>query len=159
LQPNEKIAGILFTAAAIGFNSWYMGRPVIFLNIGLAASLLPWLVLKTKCSKKLPRLYLAGILVLAAHFGEEYSAGFYKAMPQVFDAAPWTGTQFTLFNSLWLGIFLLAAAGVVKNIGLSWLVVWFFVLVGCIGNGILHIGMSMLRQEYFPGTVTAIPLL
>jgi hypothetical protein len=136
-----------------------MGLPVLFLNIGLAVSLMIWLNFKKSYSRKLSWLYLTGILIQITHFLEEYLMGFYKELPAIFNTNSWTGRQFIIFNIVWLIIFLLAAIGSFTNIKMSFLIVWFFILIGGIGNGIMHIGLSMLRKEYFPGTVTAVFLL
>lgn len=156
LRTKENIIAILFAAIAVGFNFWYMGLPVLFLNIGLAVSLIIWINFKNSYSRKLSWLYLTGILIQITHFLEEFYMGFYKELPSIFNANSWTGSQFILFNIVWLSIFLLAAIGSFNNIKLSFLIVWFFILIGGIGNGIMHIGLSLLRKEYFPGTVTAI---
>ena len=156
LQKIENTIAISFTLVAIGFNFLYMGFSVIFLNIGLAVSLIVWLNFKNSYSRKLPLLYLIGILIQLAHFLEEYYMGFYKELPSIFNANSWTGSQFIIFNIVWLIIFLLAAIGSFKKFKLSFLIVWFFVLIGGIGNGIMHIGLSLLRKEYFPGSVTSV---
>jgi hypothetical protein len=154
-QTKENIIAILFTIIAIGFNFWYMGLLVIFLNIGLAVSFILWVNFKNSYSKRLSWLYIAGILIQLSHFLEEYYTGFYKALPTIFNANSWTGSQFIIFNIVWLIIFLLAAIGAIKNIRLSFLIVWFFIFIGGVGNGIMHIGLSLIRKEYFSGTVTA----
>jgi len=159
LEQKEKIAAVIFTAAAIAFNFLYMGVPVIFLNVGLAISLIIWLTFEKTYSRKLSVLFIIGILIQLAHFLEEYNTGLYKELPSMFNAAPWTGRQFVIFNITWLFIFLLAAIGAFKKIKLSYLILWFFVLIGAIGNGVFHIGLSLVRGEYFPGTVTAFFLL
>jgi hypothetical protein len=155
LQTRENIIAILFTVVAIGFNFWFMGLTVVFLNIGLAVSLILWLNFTKIYSRRLSWLYMAGILIQLAHFMEEYYTGFYKDLPLIFNQNPWTGSQFLQFNIIWLIIFLLTAIASFKNIRLSFLVVWFFILIGGVGNGIMHIGLSLSRKEYFPGTVTA----
>jgi len=156
LQTKENIIAILFTIVALGFNFWYMGLSVIFLNIGLVVSLIIWLNFNKSYTRRLSKLYLIGILIQIAHFFEEYYMGFYKELPSIFNANSWTGSQFIIFNIVWLIIFLLAAIGSFNNIKMSFLIVWFFILIGGIGNGIMHIGLSLLRKEYFPGTVTAV---
>jgi hypothetical protein len=155
LQTKENTIAILFTVVAIGFNLWYMGLTVIFLNIGLGVSLILWLNFKKNYRKGLSWLYMAGILIQLTHFLEEYYTGFYKVLPLIFNENPWTRVQFLIFNIIWFIIFLLAAIGSFKNIRLSFLVVWFFILIGSVGNGIMHIGLSLSRKEYFPGTGTA----
>jgi len=155
LQKIENIIAISFTLVAIGFNFLYMGFTVIFLNIGLAISLIVWLNFKKSYSRKLSCLYILGIIIQLMHFLEEYYTGFYKALPSIFNTNSWTGSQFIIFNIIWLSIFLLAAIGTFKKIRLSFLIVWFFILIGGVGNGIMHIGLSLIQKEYFPGTVTA----
>lgn len=155
MQTKEKIIGILFVGVAIVFNFLFMGLPVIFLNVGLLISLLIWANLNRSYSRKLSWLYSIGILIQIGHFFEEYYTGFHKALPSIFNANSWTSNQFVIFNVVWLIIFLLAAIGTFKENKLSFLVLWFFLVIGCIGNGILHIGLSLLQQRYFPGTFTA----
>jgi hypothetical protein len=155
LRTKEKIIAILFTVIATGINFWYMGLPVLFLNIGLSVSLVLWLNIKKRYSKKLSWLFLIGILIQLTHFLEEYYTGFYKELPSMFNANQWTGDQFIIFNSVWLIIFLIAAIASFKNITVSYFIMWFFMLIGAIGNGIMHIGLSLLRKAYFPGTVSS----
>lgn len=159
MRTKENIIGALFATLAFAFNFWYMGFPILFLNIGLIISLIIWLNFNKSYSRKLSWLYLISILIQVAHFLEEYFTGFYKVFPSFFSDRPWTGNQFIAFNIIWLIIFLLASIGTFKNIKLSFLVLWFFIVVGCIGNAVLHIGSTLLRQQYFSGTVTAFFLL
>lgn len=94
----------MFVCIAVAFNFWFMGLPIIFLNLGLVVSLFIWTNFNRSYSRNVSCLYLIGTF---------------------------------------------------KNYKPSFLVMWFFVVLGYLGNGILHMGLSLLRQEYFPGTVTA----
>lgn len=145
----------MFVGIAIGFNFWLMGLPIIFLNAGLIISLFVWTNFNRSYSRNLSWLYLIGTLIQVTHFFEEYYTEFYKTLPSIFNAYPWTKKQFIIFNIIWLIVFLSAAIGTFKNNKLSFLIMWFFLIIGCIGNGILHIGLSLLQQKYFPGAVTA----
>jgi len=41
------------------------------------------------------------------------------------------------------------------KIGLSYLIVWFYAIVGGIGNGIMHPILSLRQGGYFPGLITS----
>ncbi|HKI79252.1 MAG TPA: HXXEE domain-containing protein [Ignavibacteriaceae bacterium] len=155
MGKREKINGMLFTAAVITFNFLYMGKAVILLNIGIIISLLVWLNYKKEYNRKLIAFYIIGIVFHITHVLEEYKGEFYKILPSFFNATPWTANQFLIFNFIWLVIFVLAAIGAFNKFKLSYLVVWIFIIVGSIGNGIFHLGSSLMLGEYFPGSISA----
>jgi hypothetical protein len=158
-QIKEKVIGVLLVIFAICFNFWFMGWPTLVLNAGLLIALLIWANFNTYYSQKLLWLYVMGVLLQMAHFSEEFFTGFYKVFPLLFNGNPWTSNQFLIFNIIWMLIFLTSLIGTFKGFNLSFLCLWFFIIIGCIGNGVFHIGLTLLRQKYFSGTVTAILLL
>jgi len=150
--------GLLLTVVAINLNQLFMGSAVKGLNFGLLVSFFAWVVSSPFARPRrrgIFPLYIAAIIVQAFHFLEEYVTGFYTAFPGLFGAG-WTSSQFITFNLVWLLVFIVAAIGVRKNIKLALLAAWFLGLVGGIGNGLLHVFLSLRAGGYFPGTLTAV---
>ncbi len=58
------------------------------------------------------------------------------------------------FNVFWLGIWALAAVGVLRGFKVAYFPIWFFGLAMCL-NGIAHPLLSVWVAGYFPGLVTA----
>ncbi|MBZ5555117.1 MAG: hypothetical protein LAO21_20570 [Acidobacteriia bacterium] len=99
-------------------------------------------------------VYLLGLFVQCLYFGEEYLTGFQRGFPALF-GYQWSDRQFVAFNLVWLSIFVLAALGVLIEIRLAYLFVFFFALIGGIGNGIGHLAICIIQQRYFSGSWTA----
>src|SRR5262249_51452601 len=136
------------------------GPAIWGLNAGLIAAYALWvrrLDRPTRPDAVLAVIYLAAIGIQLAHFTEEYRSGFQRELPGLF-GYQWSDAQFLTFNLLWLAAFALSALGVWRGRKLAYLVLWFFALVGGIGNGIAHVGLALARGGYFPGLFTA-PLM
>ena len=155
---NENIAGGLFVIGAVFLNWYFMGPAVTGLNIGLMFAYGVWLAnfpdLQVSPGK-VGSIYLLAVAVQCAHLAEEYAMDFHLEFPGLFGYT-WPGKLFIAFNLIWLLVFLLAAWGVFRRIWLAYLVVWFFVIAGSIGNGILHIILSLIAGGYFPGLITGL---
>ncbi len=137
-----------------------MGRAVIGLNAGLLLAFAVWAARPHLGASSRHRVlvpFVVGIGAQGLHFAEELLTGFPKEFPGLFGYA-WSNGQFAAFNLLWLTAFAAAAWGLRAGSRIALLVVWFFGLVGGLGNGALHVGMGVSRGAYFPGLVTA-PLL
>lgn len=154
-SPLERVlpAPFVFLAALLQFI--LMGPAVAVLSLGLIAAYALWAVtrLNYQSAAILP-LYLIGIAVQCLHCCEEYLTGFQRELPGLLGYA-WSDTRFIVFNLMWLSLFVGAAAGVQRGIRPAYLIVIFFALAGGIGNGLGHIALSIVRQRYFPGTLTA----
>ncbi len=147
----------IFIIGAIVLHFQFLGRAAIGLNVGLILAYIVWLSgadSQNPVPQKLIALYLLGIAVQCLHFYEEYLTGFYIKFPALFDYQ-WSGNVFITVNLLWLFLFILAAVGMLNNLNIAYLVVWFYAIIGGIGNGILHPVISIYQGSYFPGLLTS----
>ncbi|RDZ33945.1 MULTISPECIES: HXXEE domain-containing protein [unclassified Haloferax] len=110
-------------------------------------------------SRVLP-VYLIAFAVQFLHFAEEFSTEFYSRWPvEVFNAAPFELTTFVQINMVSYAAFALGAVAIHRGIKGPMLIVWFFTLMGVIGNGVLHPIYPILATGefgYFPGLYTSV---
>ncbi|WP_258303470.1 HXXEE domain-containing protein [Haloferax larsenii] len=113
-------------------------------------------------SRVLP-VYLVAFGVQFLHFAEEFTTEFYTRWPvEVFNAAPFELSTFVQINMVSYAAFALGAIAIYRGIKGPMLIVWFFTLMGVIGNGILHPIYPILATGefgYFPGLYTSITYL
>jgi hypothetical protein len=154
----ETVVGGLGVTIAIFLHRKFMGPAVLGLNIGLVISYLAWLrgVYPKLDSRRVGSLYLVGIAIQCLHACEEYLTDFHATFPEWTFGYRWSDRLFVAFNLIWLCIFVLTAWGVFNQVRLAYLVVWFFALVGGVGNGIFHPVLSMIWGGYFPGLITSL---
>ncbi len=153
----ESLIGGIFVATAILLNLRFMGSAVTGLNLGLIIAYFVWLFVNTDLKPeqtKVGSIYLLAIAVQCVHVCEEYVMDFHIKFPGLFGYR-WSGKLFVTFNLIWLFVFVLAAWGVLHQIRLAYLVVWFFAIVGGVGNGIFHPVLSIIEGGYFPGLITS----
>jgi hypothetical protein len=132
-----------------------MGVAIIFLNFGLLVGFLFWAIQSKRLSNpNIMAIYLIAVGVQSLHFLEEYLSGFQTEFPQLFGYT-WSDHQFVIFNLLWLGTLIFNGIGVYYGIRLSYLLVYFFVIVGGIANGVAHPLLSLMKGGYFPGLFTS----
>ena len=103
---------------------------------------------------RLVEVFLIGIVCQCAHMTEEFVTGFHVLFPSLFDLAPLSGELFVGFNVFWLGVWVLAAYGVLHGYRVAYFPVWFFGLAMCF-NGIAHPLLSIMSAGYFPGLITS----
>ena len=150
------LVGGIFVVLVIIVQTLAMGIAIIFLNIGLVIGFLLWAVESKRVSNPdIIVIYFIAVGVQCLHFLEEYLTGFQTEFPQLFGYT-WSDNQFFIFNLLWIVIFIFNGLGIYYDIKLSYLLVYFFVLVGCIANGLAHPLLSLMKGGYFPGLFTSI---
>jgi hypothetical protein len=113
-----------------------------------------WTDQRWAVGRALRPVYLIGIGVFVLHATEEFRTGFQREMPALFGGT-WTNTQFVAFNAVWLVTFVIAAVTLSRRSPLPVLVVLFFMLAGCLGNGVMHLLLAVQAGGYFPGAWTA----
>jgi hypothetical protein len=153
----ELLLGGLFVAVAVILNFSFMGRAIIALNVGLIISYIVWAsnIFGNKLNhKRIALIYFIGVCVQCVHFLEEYITGFQTKFPAFF-GYQWSDKLFAVFNLIWLGLFFLAAWGVFRKVRLAYFIVWFFALIGEIGNGLFHPLISIVQKAYFPGLISS----
>lgn len=102
------------------------------------------------------RLLLAGIACQGVHFAEEFLTGFPARFPRQFGLSPLPTQSFVIFNSFWLVVWLLSAAGLLAGVRAALFPIWFLAL-GLMLNGVAHPLMAIAVGGYFPGLLTALP--
>jgi hypothetical protein len=99
------------------------------------------------------------LAVQAAHCAEEFATNFYVSAPLLLGLAPWSPIFFVSFNLAWITLWSLAIGAASRGV-FNWPVMtalWFLGLAA-VANGFAHPLLSLLTTDYFPGTVSAIPL-
>jgi hypothetical protein len=103
---------------------------------------------------KLVGVFLIGTACQCLHVIEEFVFGFHELFPPLFGLDPISAELFVGFNVFWLGIWALAAFGMLRNSRIAYFPVWFFGLAMCL-NGIAHPLLSVWTGGYFPGLITS----
>lgn len=151
----DLVAGGLFVLLAIVVQTWFMGPAIVFLDIGL---ILAWVVWATRtkqiASPNILPLYLIAVCLQCFHFLEEFVTGFQTEFPRLFGYV-WSDQQFASFNLAWLALLIVNGVGVYFETRLSYLLVYFFAMVGGIANGVAHPLLSLTTGGYFPGLFTS----
>jgi hypothetical protein len=151
----DHLVGIIFVILVILVQTFAMGIAIIFLNIGLIFGFLFWAIHSKRLSNpNILAIYLIAVGFQSLHFLEEYLSGFQAEFPQFFGYS-WSDHQFVIFNLLWLCVLIFNGVGVYYGIRLSYLLVYFFVIVGGIANGVAHPLLSLMKGGYFPGLYTS----
>jgi hypothetical protein len=144
-------------AAVVALQTLVMGRAIVGLDAGLVLAFVFWRArphLDADARRAVAAVYWPGLALQGAHFAEEWATGFARTLPGFFGYA-WSDARFAAFNLAWLAVFVAAGVGLRRGADLALLPIWFFALVGGIGNGVLHVAAAVARGGYFPGVVTA----
>ena len=154
-RRQERTLGAVLVLAAASAQILWLGSAVVPLSLGLLAVYLAWAIApwKNEPRKVLP-MYLAAVAIQCAHFTEEFATGFQRQFPPLLGSR-WDDAHFVSFNLAWIGVFLLAAAGVYRRQPLAYLPVLFLAAVGGVANGAGHLLLSLAQRRYFPGAITA----
>ncbi len=125
LSSRNGIASAVFVLVVLAAQSWWMGRAVALLSVGLIIAYLFWISARWKNdpSAILP-MYLLAIVVQCAHFAEEYVTGFQHQFPKLI-GYEWSDVRFVTFNLAWLAVFVLAGLGDYRRVQLAYLAVLF----------------------------------
>jgi len=99
-------------------------------------------------------VFLIGIACQCAHFIEEFVTGIHRLFPPLLGLAPISAELFVGLNVFWLGVWALAAYGLLRGLWVAYFPVWFFGLAMCL-NGIAHPLLSVWTGGYFPGIFTS----
>jgi len=175
INESESLVSALRTQEAIlpGAMTLILVAVFTYLSPGLSliVTFVPAIVLAYVCylltsfqqmpepSRVLP-VYLIAFGVQFLHFAEEFTTEFYTRWPvEVFNAAPFELSTFVQINMVSYAAFALGAVAIYRGIKGPMLIVWFFTLMGVIGNGILHPIYPVLATGefgYFPGLYTSV---
>jgi len=99
------------------------------------------------------------LAIQAVHCAEEFVTGFPATFPRLLGLEPWSPDFFVSFNLAWIAIWSLSLGAVSRGRS-NWLVmtVFWFLGLAAVANGFAHPLLSLASANYFPGTVSAIPL-
>lgn len=148
--------GAGFVVAAILFQTLWLGLPALFLSVALVVSYALWISTDWQITPRLRGAFILGILIFLAHVTEEFITGFQQALPGLFNRAPWTSTQYLVFNGVWALIFFASAITLRPGRQLPVFIILFFAVAGGVGNGVVHLLLVLQRGDYFPGAWTAV---
>ena len=103
-------------------------------------------------------IYLVALAWQFLHFAEEYSGQFWIRWPEdVFAAPPMTVEFFIWGNMASYAAFTLGALTLFKGWRVPLLIVWFFAIMGIMGNAIGHPIYALISGDvFFPGTLTSL---
>ncbi|KAA3660828.1 MAG: HXXEE domain-containing protein [Calditrichaeota bacterium] len=129
--------------------------------LGLAAFAALQLTLNRESSpgKKQERFAVARVLGITTvlqgiHFVEEFGTGFIGQLGAFFGLPAMPLSFFTVFNLLWLGIWIAAIPGLKSSQKWAFFAAWFLAIAGVI-NGIAHPLLAVAKGAYFPGLISA----
>jgi hypothetical protein len=101
--------------------------------------------------------YLLALALQQLHFAEEFLTHFNERWPQeIFHAQPMPLRKWILVNLVSNTAFTLGAIALYRGIRLPMLVVWFFTVMGVLGNAIQHPIYCLKVRGYFPGFYTSL---
>lgn len=108
---------------------------------------------------RLVQWYYVALAVQCVHFIEEYIGKFYILFPALFEMPPISKDEFVIFNLLAYAIFILGGIAIFRNARSFMLIPIFFILLGVMANGIVHVLLALWNGGYFPGLYSAIAYL
>jgi hypothetical protein len=102
-------------------------------------------------------LYLVALATQFLHLTEEFSTEFYRRWPEeIFHAPPMSPKKHVAINMVSYAAFTLGALGIFRRARAAMLIVWFFTLMGVVGNAIQHPLYAAKVKGYFPGLYTSL---
>lgn len=157
-------ATIAATVAIIGFNLhpspialWWTFVPGMI--IAYACHLASTARHPSDASRVLP-IYLVALACQFIHFAEEFQGGFHRRWTEEIFGAPAMSAEFFVWaNMASYALFVLAAVAVYVEVPvrLPMLIMWFFTIMGVLGNAVSHAVYSILTGDLgFPGFYTSL---
>lgn len=113
----------------------------------------------TNASRVLP-IYLVALAWQFVHFAEEFQGGFHRRWTEEIFGAPAMSAEFFVWaNMASYAVFTLAAVAVYVRVPVRvpMLIIWFFTIMGVLGNAVGHAVYSILTGDLgFPGFYTSL---
>lgn len=114
---------------------------------------------ETTQNLKLAQWYFVALAIQFVHFIEEYIGELYVRLPALLDMPPIGRDEFVLFNLGAYAVFILGGIAVFRNYPFVMVIPIFFILLGVMANGIIHVLIALWQTSYFPGLYTALAYL
>ena len=105
-------------------------------------------------TRRAVQIAAVAVVLQGTHFAEELLAGLHVRLPALFGLDQMPLGFFVSFNVAWLAIWSVSVWGLWARHRVALFPLWFLV-VGCITNGIAHPSLSVLVGGYFPGLLTS----
>jgi len=134
---------------------WIQGLFIFFLIISLLFYFLLFRADRTP-NLILAQGYFIALAVQCFHFIEEYVGEIYIRLPQLFELPPIDKDEFVIFNLVAYAVFILGGIALFRNYRGVMVIPIFFVLLGVMANGIIHVLLALWTASYFPGLYTAL---
>jgi hypothetical protein len=101
-------------------------------------------------------LYLFALSIQLLHFTEEYLTDFTSALPELLGLEPYPMDYWVVFNMVAYAVFIWGGIIIFKRIKKLMIIPLFFILIGVLFNGIVHVGLAIYTGGYFSGLYTAL---
>ncbi|NBE98108.1 HXXEE domain-containing protein [Nonomuraea sp. KC401] len=161
------LAGVLITVFALisaGAAMWWTFIPAMVIAYGCH---LATTNRRPYDPDRILPIYSAALAWQFLHFAEEFMGGFYpRWTAEIFDAAPRAFPSlgidhqdlFVWLNMIPYAAFVLCGLAMHKGLRVPMLIVWFFAIMGVMGNAISHALYALISGDLgFPGIVTSLP--
>ncbi len=155
------IPAFIATVLIMGFIAFSSGKSLIVTFV--PAMILSYIAYVLTTYRKMPApkrvvpVYFLAIGVQLLHFSEEFIGRFYEKFPRLIDGSPgYSQDLFVGFNMWAYFVFILAGLALYKGLKIPSIIAWFFVIMGTIGNAIVHLVFCFLEGGYFPGFYTSL---
>lgn len=146
---------VIFAAVSPGSAMWWTFIPAMIiagsLHLASTARAVP------DPERVLP-IYLVALAWQFLHFAEEYTGRFWARWPEEIFSAPAMSPEFFIWaNMLSYAGFAIGAIALFAGWRVPLLIVWFFTIMGVMGNAIGHPIYALISGDpTFPGTVTSL---
>lgn len=137
---------------------WITGLFSFFMIVSLFFYILMYRPDETQ-NLKLAQWYFIALAIQCVHFIEEYVGMIYIELPSLLDIQPIGQDAFVLFNLGAYAIFILGGIALFRNYHGMMVIPIFFILMGVMANGIIHVLLALWQSSYFPGLYTALAYL
>jgi len=108
---------------------------------------------------KIATWYFIALAIQCIHFIEEYVGLIYIRLPALLDMPPIGQDEFVIFNLFAYAVFILGGIALFRNYRVMMVIPIFFILMGVMANGIIHVILALWQSSYFPGLFTALAYL
>ena len=102
-------------------------------------------------------VYLVAVAWQLLHFTEEFVTGFGWRWPvQIFHAEPYSPSAYLAINMISAFGFIMGGLAIYRGWRVPLIIVWFFAIMGTVGNAIGHVVWCAIVRGYFPGLWTSL---
>ena len=100
------------------------------------------------------RALAIAVVFQAIHFAEEWTTGFHKQFPELFEQPAMPRPIFVAFNLAWIVLWIASVPGLNVGKRFAYFAAWFLAIAGML-NGLAHPVMAVVDDGYFPGLLSS----